>query len=95
MSATASDYKMARVLGWASLGIAAVEILAPNFLARQLGIKPHLKLFRSLGVREVASGIGILSQRRVNPKLAGGLWSRGRRRGRRRVDDARGHPLRA
>lgn len=71
-----NDLTMARALGWASLGIAATELLAPNWLARQMGIKPHPTLFRSLGLRELGSGAGILSQHSINPKLAGGLWSR-------------------
>jgi hypothetical protein len=76
MSKRAHDYTMAQVLGYASLGIAAVELFAPDFLARQMGIKPHPRIMRSLGGRELASGVSILTQGRTNDRLAGGLWSR-------------------
>ena len=76
MADIAFDTKMARALGWASLGIAATELLAPKFLARQMGIDEHPKLFRSLGLRELSSGVGILSQRQAGQGLANGLWSR-------------------
>lgn len=71
-----SDAKMGRALGWASLGIGLAEILAPKFLEKTMGIGDHRGLLRSLGARELVSGLGILSQRRPTQGMAAGLWSR-------------------
>lgn len=72
-----NDVKMARLLGWASVVIAASEILMPKTLTRHLlGIEDHEALTRSLGVRELAAGVTILSQDALTPTLAAGLWSR-------------------
>ena len=46
--------------------------MAPHRIARFLGTRNHGMLFRLMGLREVASGIGILTQRRP----AGRLWAR-------------------
>jgi uncharacterized membrane protein len=55
--------QFARALGWFSIGLGAAEILCPNLLSRLIGIKPrHKSLFRFLGLRELASGAGILSE---------------------------------
>ena len=59
-------------LGWLSVALGAAELIAPGGLASCLGVKKRSTLFRLLGLRELASGIGILSQ----PKSAPWLWSR-------------------
>jgi uncharacterized membrane protein len=64
--------RIARGLGWFSIGLGMAEIIAPRFLARFFGTKDHGVLFRVTGLREIASGIGILTQRRP----AGWLWAR-------------------
>lgn len=65
--------QFARALGWFSIGLGAAEILFPNVLSRLIGIKPrHKTLFRLLGVRELTSGLGILSE----SKYPGWVWSR-------------------
>ena len=56
----------ARGLGWLSIGIGVAEVIAPHSLARFLGIRNHGILFRLMGLREIATGIGILAQRRPN-----------------------------
>ncbi len=71
-----TDTAMGRALGWASLGIGLAEILAPKFLEKQMGVGDHRGLLRSLGAREMASGLGILTQKRPTQRLATGLWSR-------------------
>ena len=63
---------MARGLGWFSIGLGLAAVLAPRGLARMIGIRKHSGLFRLLGLREIATGVGILSQRRP----AGWLWGR-------------------
>ena len=69
-SFSASD-RMARNLGWFSLGLGALEILAPERITRALGMQGQENLVRAYGLREVASGILALS---VEKKA--GLWSR-------------------
>jgi hypothetical protein len=66
----ASD-RMARNLGWFSLGLGALEILAPERITRALGMEGQESLVRAYGFREVASGVLSLS---IEKKA--GLWSR-------------------
>lgn len=62
----------AKGLGWFSIGLGLSEIFAPREVARLIGVKNRPAIFIALGVRELLSGIGILSARRP----AGWLWSR-------------------
>jgi uncharacterized membrane protein len=64
--------RVARSLGWLSIGLGLVEIMAPRSLAKFLGTRNHGFLFRLVGLREIASGIGILTQERP----ADWLWAR-------------------
>lgn len=59
-SLTGAD-KLARALGWFSVGLGAVELLAPGRLARSLGMEGHEGLIRAYGARELASAIPTLS----------------------------------
>jgi uncharacterized membrane protein len=68
----ADEDQLARGLGWFSIGLGLTELLAPRVLAKAVGVRPHTGLFYFLGLREIASGIGILTQR----KPAESLWSR-------------------
>jgi hypothetical protein len=63
-----------RELGWASVGIALAELLAPQKIQQMMGINPgrNTGLLRVLGVRELMSGIDLLSHRDPAP----GVWSR-------------------
>jgi uncharacterized membrane protein len=63
---------LAHFLGWFSIGLGAAEVFAPGAVARLLGVKSRPALFGFLGIREITSGIGILTQRRP----ASWLWSR-------------------
>jgi uncharacterized membrane protein len=64
---------IARGLGWLSIGLGLTEIVAPRALARLIGVNgDNRALLRMLGLRELASGVGILSRRRP----VGWLWSR-------------------
>lgn len=56
-----SAYVLARGLGWFSIALGFTEVLAPRSLARALGMDGDEALLRAYGVREVATGIGILS----------------------------------
>lgn len=56
---------LARALGWFSIGLGATQLLAPRRLARLIGVNDDgsmVVLMRTLGMREVATGIAILSQ---------------------------------
>lgn len=67
--------RRARGLGWFSIALGLAEIAAPGALARMIGVpdddETRDTLF-AVGLREIASGIGILSR----PESAGWLWSR-------------------
>src|SRR3954468_18212657 len=61
-------------LGWFSVGLGLAELLAPDFVARLIGIdeERHERLLRAYGVREIAAGVGILTR----PKPTYWLWNR-------------------
>ena len=64
---------LACALGWFSIGLGTAEVLAPRTVAHLIGLQEdHRYLLRTFGVREILSGIGILSERRP----AGWVWSR-------------------
>ncbi|WP_349509735.1 hypothetical protein [Bradyrhizobium sp. ORS 285] len=62
---------MARNLGWFSLGLGALEMLAPQRVTRALGMEGQEGLVRAYGAREIASGVLSLSTEKKT-----GLWSR-------------------
>jgi uncharacterized membrane protein len=66
------EEKLAIGLGWFSIGLGLAELTAPRKTARLMGVKEKTGLMRTLGLRELASGIGILT--RKQPK--GWLWAR-------------------
>jgi len=70
-----SGQSLAKFLGWFSIGLGFVELLSPESIARLVGVEDHeenRKTLRVFGAREIASGVGILTQ----SKPAGWLWSR-------------------
>ncbi|MFN7927941.1 MAG: SRPBCC family protein [Blastocatellia bacterium] len=68
-----NEQQLARGLGWFSLGLGVAEVVAPRGLARLIGLRGnHDALLRWLGAREIASGIGMLTERRP----ARSAWSR-------------------
>ncbi len=67
--------RLAAGLGWLSIGLGVAELLAPRAVTRGIGLRDHAasrNLARFCGVRELAAGVGILSQRRP----AAWMWSR-------------------
>lgn len=69
------DERLARALGWFSIGLGLAEIAAPDTVARLVGIPDddgNRKMLRAFGLREVANGVGILSQ----PQESGWMWAR-------------------
>lgn len=69
-----SDQTAARSLGWASIGIGLTELLTPGKVEGMLGVRngENTGILRALGIREIMTGIDILSHRDPTP----GIWSR-------------------
>lgn len=64
---------LSRVLGWVSLGLGLTELAFPKRLCHVLGVGSRYSgLVRGLGVRELASGCGLLLQ----PQRQEWVWSR-------------------
>jgi uncharacterized membrane protein len=64
--------QLARFLGWFSIGLGIAEIVAPRQLAQLIGVENKPGVFRLMGLREIGSGVAILSQEQP----AGAVWSR-------------------
>lgn len=56
--------QLARGLGWFSIGLGLVELLATRRLGRLVGLRGHEPLLQACGVREIVSGLGILASQR-------------------------------
>jgi len=67
-----NDERLAKGLGWFSIGLGLAEILMPRRFSRFIGVPESPMLMPMLGVRELAAGIGILA----NPKPSSWVWSR-------------------
>lgn len=69
------DERLANGLGWFSIGLGLAQVFAPGGVARLIGVNDDTKnrsLMRAIGMREIATGVGILSR----PRPAG--WVRAR-----------------
>jgi uncharacterized membrane protein len=67
--------RRAQGLGWFSLGLGLTQVLAPGAVSRLIGARDDERTrttMQAVGVREIASGIGILTQRQP----AGWVWAR-------------------
>lgn len=63
--------KLARGLGWFSIALGVAELVMPRTVARVCGIQADPGLVQMYGVREIATGIGILFARDPRPWLWG------------------------
>lgn len=63
---------IAQALGWFSIGLGALEILAPRKMARTFGMPRSRGVLAGYGVREIASGVGLLWAKDRRPWI----WSR-------------------
>lgn len=63
--------RVARLLGWFSLGLGAAEVFAGRRIGRALGVEGLAPFIRACGAREIATGIVTLS-----PDKQTGLWAR-------------------
>ncbi|HEY0320124.1 MAG TPA: SRPBCC family protein [Pyrinomonadaceae bacterium] len=68
--------RLARGLGWFSIGLGLAELLAPRGIARVAGVRGNTTLIRLLGLREIAHGIAIFTQDNKTGKPAEAVWSR-------------------
>ena len=62
--------RLARMLGVFSVGLGLAQILAPHGVARAIGVDDgdeNRKTMRALGLREIATGVGLLTQQRLAP----------------------------
>ena len=50
-----------RSLGWFSIGLGVTQLLAPKALGRAIGVGDQSTIMRLCGMREIASGVGLLS----------------------------------
>jgi uncharacterized membrane protein len=67
--------RRARALGWFSIGLGLAQIGTPRAVARLIGVNDDEETRNTMfavGLREITSGIGILSR----PRPAGWVWSR-------------------
>jgi uncharacterized membrane protein len=67
--------RRARGLGWFSIGLGLAQIGAPRAVARLIGVNDDdetRNTMFAIGLREITSGIGILSR----PRPTGWIWSR-------------------
>lgn len=74
-SGSTRGQSLAQGLGWFSIGLGLAEVLAPHRVADMIGLEDNdrnIGLLRAMGMREIASGLGIFSQRNDEAFL----WSR-------------------
>src|SRR5690349_3014938 len=73
--ANGKQERLANGLGWFSIALGLAEVAAPGRVAELIGIRDEDRarsLMRFYGMREIAAGVGILTQ----PQPAGWLWGR-------------------
>jgi len=67
--------QLASGLGWFGIGLGMAELTAAEAVARAIGVPSddgQLAVLRTAGVREIASGLGILAK----PQSAAAVWNR-------------------
>jgi len=66
--------RVTNFLGWFSIGLGLAEVLAPEAVARLIGVdeERNRRLLRAYGMRELAAGVGILAR----PKPTYWMWNR-------------------
>lgn len=67
-----NQQQLANGLGWFGIALGAAELFAPRQLGETIGIQDHSDTFQLMGLREIASGVGILSSQQPT----GWVWSR-------------------
>ena len=75
MSGSTRGQSLAQGMGWFSIGLGTAQLLAPRAMSRMIGLDDSDRsaaIMRAVGMRELASGLGIFSQRND----AAFLWGR-------------------
>ncbi|HEY0063087.1 MAG TPA: SRPBCC family protein [Telluria sp.] len=60
--ASGREQQLGTALGWISVGLGLASLLAPRAVARTAGLPDWPLLMRAVGLREIASGVGLLRQ---------------------------------
>lgn len=63
--------RLSRGLGWLSVGLGLTELTFSEQLCGLLAVRRRAGLVRALGVREVLTGVGLLTQRNPRPWMWG------------------------
>jgi hypothetical protein len=63
--------RLAKGLGWFSIGLGLVELFAPRALGRAIGLERHERLLQAYGAREIATGVAILASHDPTPWIWG------------------------
>jgi hypothetical protein len=71
-TATLTPQTLVKGLGWFSIGLGVAELLAPRATAQAAGVRHGKNLLQAYGVREIATGIGLLTSKDPQPWL----WAR-------------------
>jgi uncharacterized membrane protein len=61
------DDTLSRALGWFGIGLGVVQLVAPRGFGRSIGVEAPEWLLRLIGLREIANGVGILTQPEPRP----------------------------
>jgi uncharacterized membrane protein len=61
------DDVLARGLGWFGIGLGLVQLLAPRSFGRSIGVEAQPWLLRTIGLRQIASGVGLLTRPEPRP----------------------------
>jgi hypothetical protein len=67
-----NEMRVARGLGWFSVGLGFTEVVMGRRLGRALGMEDKSWLLRAFGVREIATGVAILAM----DQPTAGVWAR-------------------
>lgn len=70
-----SAERVALRLGWLSVGLGVTQLVAPGWMASWIGVRDDRRTrwtLRAVGLREVVTGIGILSR----PRPSNFVWAR-------------------
>ncbi len=68
--------RLARALGWFSVGLGIAEVAAPRRLGKLIGAPGHEWLIRAMGLPKIAAGIGLLTARDDLDPLSKWMWAR-------------------
>jgi hypothetical protein len=68
--------QMARTLGWFSVGLGLAEVVAPRRLGKLIGVQGYERLVRTIGMREIAAGVGLLTARATANNRSKWMWAR-------------------